>query len=66
MSVRSSTKSPNGWETRKVEGAYEGIGKSAASKTNKAFNKACENEGVDPTARQYAKWANRKNRWKRG
>jgi len=66
MSVRckDGTQSPANWEARAVEGAYEGVGKKQAAKTNKQFKQACEREGVEPTARQYSKWARGMGRWK--
>lgn len=65
MSVRcqEGKQSAPGWEIRKVIGAYEGVGKKAAAKTNKQFKAACEAEGVEPTGRQYSKWARKLGRW---
>jgi len=54
-----------GWETRAMEGAYAGgMGKKQAAKENHKFRNDCEEEGVEPTGRQYGKWTNKTNRWK--
>jgi hypothetical protein len=63
MSVKSRVQSPPNWKERKMEGAYEGVGKKSCCKTNKAFNNACKRENVEPTPRQYARWINRMGRW---
>ena len=65
MSVRSLVRSPFGWEERKSANAYEGIGKTAAAKTNQHFIDDCKQEGVKPTGRQYAKWRKKTTmRWR--
>jgi len=53
---------PN-WEERRQEGAYGGIGKKAMAETDKKFRAACEAEDVEPTGRQYSKWARKTGRW---
>ena len=65
MSVRSLVTSPFGWEDRKSANAFEGIGKTAAAKTNQHFIADCKQEGVKPTGRQYAKWRKKSTmRWR--
>jgi hypothetical protein len=67
VSIPKEKQSAVGWQLRRIEDAYrfnEHIGKATCAEKNQQFRDQCEELGIEPTPRQYAKWSKKIKRWK--